>query len=88
MRISLWVMAFVVAGSTAAARHSQSGVDLDVFLGTWKENTAKTQNSIPSTFTYTFSQDVDGFITIVRANTQVRDRVHAGEFRRTGCVRL
>jgi len=75
MRICLWVLTIVVAGSTAAATNAQSGVDLDAFLGTWKEDTAKTQKSIPTTFTYTFSQDADGFVTIVRANTPVRDRV-------------
>jgi hypothetical protein len=53
----------------------QSGVDLKAFVGSWTQNPARSRATISKDLTYTFSQDADGFITIVRGRVQLRDRV-------------
>ena len=53
----------------------QSPVDLNAFLGSWTQNPARSRGTISKDLTYTFSQDADGFFTIVRGSVQLRDRV-------------
>src|SRR6187431_2134770 len=53
----------------------QSGVDLKAFVGSWTQNPARSRGTISKDLTYTFSQEADGFITIVRGRVQLRDRV-------------
>ena len=60
----------VMIGMTRAA-----DTDVRAFVGTWKENQAKSRHTISSALTYTFAEDLDGFVSIVRANTPVNDRV-------------
>jgi hypothetical protein len=60
----------VMIGTTRAA-----DTDLRAFVGTWKQNQSKSRNAISATLTYTFTEDADGFVSIVRANTPVHDRV-------------
>ena len=48
--------------------------DLRAFIGTWKENQAKSRHVLPSVLTYTFTADPDGFLTIVRGQ-MLRDRI-------------
>lgn len=47
---------------------------LGAFVGTWKASTSS-RGITSSTATYTFSQDAEGFIVIVRGGAQLRDRV-------------
>jgi hypothetical protein len=49
--------------------------DLRAFVGTWKENPAKSRYAISGVLTYTFTDEQDGFVSIVRANTPLHDRV-------------
>ena len=49
--------------------------DLRAFVGTWKENQGRSRSSISDALTYTFTAEPDGFMSIVRANTPVHDRV-------------
>lgn len=51
-----------------------AGTDVRAFVGTWKENPAKSRHYISSALTYTFTAEPDGFVSIVRANTPLRDR--------------
>src|SRR5688572_7173815 len=53
----------------------QAAPDLRTFTGTWLENPSKSRGTISKDLTYTFSQDSDGFITIVRGRVLLRDRV-------------
>lgn len=62
----------LVAPVCASAR--QADVDLEAFVGTWKANTSS-RVIASSPATYTFSQDAEGFIVIVRGGAQLRDRV-------------
>lgn len=48
--------------------------DVRAFIGTWKENQAKSHPFISPALTYTFTAEPDGFVSIVRANTPVHDR--------------
>lgn len=48
--------------------------DLRAFVGTWRENSAKSRHFISSALTYTFTAEPDGFVSIVRGNTPVHDR--------------
>jgi hypothetical protein len=68
------VVALLLALYAPLATYS-ADIDLQAFIGTWKQNSAKSRTSISSTLTYTFSQEADGFITIVRGGVQLRDRV-------------
>jgi hypothetical protein len=52
----------------------QPRLDLRSFVGTWTEDVAQ-RRAVTSGLTYTFSQEADGFITIVRAGVDLRDRV-------------
>lgn len=73
MRHALVVKAAVpllLVGLTRAA-----DPDLRAFIGTWKENPAKSRPFISSALTYTFSANPDGFLTIVRGGVQLRYRV-------------
>ena len=45
------------------------------FVGTWQENFAKSHHVISSAFTYSFFEETDAFVTIVRGGTPLRDRV-------------
>jgi hypothetical protein len=53
----------------------QSGVDLKAFVGSWTQDPARSRGTISKDLTYTFSQEADGFIEIVRGRVQLRDRV-------------
>src|SRR5438034_7090950 len=50
-------------------------VELQAFVGTWRENPSQSRHAISGALTYTFAADSDGFITITRANTPFRERV-------------
>lgn len=50
-------------------------LDKQTFVGSWKENPAKTHVVPSEDLTYTFSNDTDGFVSIVRGGVQLRDRV-------------
>ena len=53
----------------------QSDVDLKAFAGSWTQDPARSRGTISKDLTYTFSQEADGFIEIVRGGVQLRDRV-------------
>jgi hypothetical protein len=62
--------------AVCAVRPGQSAeIDLRAFVGTWKENAAKSHAVISSTLTYTFTELADRFIQIERAGVQLGDRV-------------
>jgi hypothetical protein len=63
----------VVLPLACSARAAQT--DLQSFVGTWRENQAKSRAVIPSALTYTFSAEPDGFISIVRGGVPLRDLV-------------
>jgi hypothetical protein len=63
------------AADPTAAAAQQSSVDLKAFVGRWTQNPAMSRGTISKELTYTFNQEVDGFITIVRGRVQLRDRV-------------
>lgn len=65
----------LLAVGTVPAATRQAGVELGAFIGTWKENTAKSRAFVSRALTYTFSQASDGFVVIVRGGVQLRDRV-------------
>jgi hypothetical protein len=71
--LSLAVVLGTVNHPAKAAQ--QSGVDLKAFVGSWTQNPARSRGTISKDLTYTFSQEADGFITIVRGRVQLRDRV-------------
>jgi len=71
--LSLAVVVSAVNPPAKAAQ--QSGVDLKAFVGSWTQNPAKSRGNISKNLTYTFTQEPDGFITIVRGLVQLRDRV-------------
>jgi hypothetical protein len=76
MRLSMSAtIAVLVATAASWTATAQVDLDLRAFIGTWKENPAKTRLAPSSPFTYTFSQDTEGFIVIVRSGVQLRDRV-------------
>lgn len=67
---------FVVAAGVLMIGMTRAGeTDVRAFVGTWKENQAKSRHTISSALTYTFAADRDGFVSILRANTPVHDRV-------------
>jgi hypothetical protein len=72
MRHPVAVTAAAVILMVFAAR----AVDTDVraFVGTWKENQAKSRHFISGALTYSFTAEPDGFVSIVRGNTPVHDR--------------
>lgn len=61
--------------SPPAKAAQQSDVDLKAFVGSWTQNPARSRGTISKDLTYTFSQEADGFITIVRGRVQLRDRL-------------
>lgn len=61
----------VITGSAT----QQTQLDLAAFVGVWKENVAKRQSGRSSGLAYTFTQEADGFVTIVRVGIELRDRV-------------
>jgi hypothetical protein len=68
-----------VAGTTAATvlmvcAAGATDTDIRAFIGTWKENPAKSRHFISSALTYTFTREPDGFVSIVRGNTPLHDR--------------
>ena len=71
--LSLTALVFAVRVIPAAAQ--LAGFDLQTLTGTWRENPSESRGTISKDLTYTFSQDADGFITIVRGGVQLRDRV-------------
>ena len=71
--LSLAVVLGTVNPPAKAAQ--QSGVDLKAFVGSWTQNPAKSRGTILKDLTYTFSQEAEGFIVIVRGRVQLRDRV-------------
>ena len=71
--LSLAVVLGTVSPPAMAAL--QSGLDLKAFVGSWTQNPARSRGTISKDLTYTFSQEADGFITIVRGRVQLRDRV-------------
>ena len=60
----------LMLGMTRAAE-----TDLRAFVGTWKQNQAKSRHAVSGALTYTFTAESDGFVSVVRANTPVHDRV-------------
>jgi hypothetical protein len=73
-----WLRAVLLVASAAdatAAAGQQPSVDLKAFAGRWTENPALSRGTVSKELSYTFSQDVDGFVTIVRGLVQLRDRV-------------
>lgn len=71
--LSLAVVLGTVSPPARAAQ--QSSVDLKAFVGSWTQNPARSHGTISKDLTYTFSQEADGFIVIVRGRVQLRDRV-------------
>ena len=71
--LSLAVVVSTVAPIAVAAQ--QSTVDLKAFVGRWTENPAMSRVTMSKELTYTFNEEPDGFITIVRERVQLRDRV-------------
>src|SRR5258707_105741 len=71
-RIRVLAIIFAMVVVTSALRGADT--DLRAFVGTWKENQAKTHSSMSGALTYTFAAEADGFVSIVRANTPLRDR--------------
>jgi hypothetical protein len=59
-----------VTGSAARAAET----NLQAFVGTWKENQAKSHHVMSGALTYTFTEEPDGLVSIVRANTPLHDR--------------
>jgi hypothetical protein len=77
-RKCLAALSFAVVLGTVhppAQAAQQSGVELKAFVGSWVQNPAKSRGTIGKDLTYTFSQEADGFIAIVRGRVQLRDRV-------------
>ena len=70
--LSLTTLVLAVGPARAPA---QAEADLRVFTGTWREAPSKSRAAISKEFTYTFTQDSDGFVTIMRGVVQLRDRV-------------
>ena len=62
--LSLAVVLGTVSPPAKAAL--QSGLDVKAFVGSWTQNPARSRGTISKDLTYTFSQEADGFITIVR----------------------
>jgi len=71
--LSLAVVLGTVNPPARAAQ--QPGVDLRAFVGSWTQNPARSRGTISKDLTYTFSQEADGFVVIVRGRVQLRDRV-------------
>jgi hypothetical protein len=70
------VLAVVLgAVNPPAETAQQSGVDLKAFVGSWTQNVARSRGTISKDLTYTFTQEADGFVAIVRGRVQLRDRV-------------
>jgi hypothetical protein len=72
---TLWLAAVLGAGDFADSGTQQPTVDLSAFVGTWMQNPALSRGTISKELTYTFDQEADGFITIVRGRIQLRDRI-------------
>ena len=75
-----WIAALsfaaVVSTSYGAVAKGQTGnVDLNRFVGRWEQNTDKSRGTISRDLTYTFTEEPDGFVSIVRGMVQLRDRV-------------
>jgi hypothetical protein len=64
---------FLIASFANTANSAE--VDLQLFAGTWQEIPAKSHHVISSALTYSFAEEADGFVTIVRGGTPLRDRV-------------
>src|SRR5437867_9980588 len=62
--------AIVLLVCTATA----ADTDVRAFVGTWKENPAKSRHAMSGALTYTFTEEPGGFVSIVRANTPLHDR--------------
>ena len=83
-RVGVWRLQMRVWRSLAAVLLSavlvapvagrQPRLDLQSFVGTWTEDVTQ-RRAVTSGLTYTFSHEADGFITIVRAGVDLRDRV-------------
>jgi hypothetical protein len=69
-----WFGVVATAAVLVCVTHA-ADTDIHAFVGTWKENPAKSRHFISPTLTYTFTAEPDGFVSIVRANTPVHDRV-------------
>lgn len=67
------LMASVVLAMIATTRAADT--DLRAFVGTWKQNQGKSHHAVSGALTYTFTAESDGFVSVVRANTPVHDRV-------------
>ena len=75
MRLSCYVAAALCSALVVVPAYTgQASIDLRSFAGTWTEDVAQ-RAAAPSTLNYTFTQESDGFITIVRAGVDLRDRV-------------
>jgi hypothetical protein len=74
--LGILTLAIVLGTVNAPAKTAQqSGVDLKAFVGSWTQDPARSRGTISKDLTYTFSQEADGFIVIVRGRVQLRDRV-------------
>jgi len=67
--------AAAAGGFVCAQDGAAPATNLEVFVGSWKENQPQSRPFISSALTYTFTADPDGFITIGRGGVQLRDRV-------------
>lgn len=72
MRHHVAVTAAAVILMVFAARAADT--DVRAFVGTWKENQAKSRPFISGALTYSFTAEPDGFVSIVRGNTPFHDR--------------
>lgn len=68
-------LAVVLAVSPPAKAARQTDVDLKGFVGSWTQNPARSTGTISKDLTYTFTEEADGFVTIVRGRVQLRDRI-------------
>lgn len=72
---ALWLAVAVGAADCGVVAGQQPIVDLAAFVGRWMENPAMSRGTISRELSYTFTQEVDGFVTIVRGRVGLRDRV-------------
>ena len=72
---AVWLAVAVGTADFSAAAGRQTPVDLVAFVGRWTQDPAMSRGTISRELSYTFTQEVDGFVTIVRGRVQLRDRV-------------
>jgi len=75
MRLAAIAAVLLFGSVTIRSATQQTQLDLAAFVGVWKEDVAKRQSGRSSGLPYTFTQEGDGFVTIVRVGIELRDRV-------------